>query len=677
MYGVHGQQNPATSLTLDRCMFARKRFRKHELQTGKMIDSLYKPMKMKYTPLKFNLVTLLKFSASKCVVFLIILHFQISKAQTGSNNEPIRYIGGVHINPFTHEAGLRYAIGVENIQTLRANRTHPDLSDGYGWTYNHASNLAYWNGQFYQQYISGEKDEHRAPVQTMLITSKNGKDWSLPKVAFPPYKAPKGVNIPEGSTGYMMHQRMGFYVAPNGRLLTLAFYGHTQDPFRENGIGRVVREIYKDGSMGPIYFIRYDSETDWNASNTSYSFYENSKDKGFVTACDSLLSNKLMTLQWFEEDNGVDGFYTFNNSKQAFNWYVRKDGKTVGLFKKSFASLSDDSGNTFSDPVKANTLVMSGGKMWGQQTEDGNYAISYNPIDQTQYRFPLSIITSDDGIVYDNLLLVQAEVPARRFSGIWKDFGPCYMRGILPGNGNPPGNDMWMTYSMNKEDMWICRIPTPVKFTVDEDVTEDFENMDITGHITDWNINAPKWAKASLTKENNGNQCLQMNDMDPYDYCRAIRVFQEGKAITASFKIKVITKDTTQFDIDIADRFGNRPVQISLNTDGYVKAAEGAVMKPLMKFDTGKWYSFKIEYNTIGLGTYSITIDGKIIAENIPAAMAVKSAERISFRTGAYRNSPNRQTPNETNNPPLKGADEKQNLSSYLIDDVFVSSINK
>ena len=79
----------------------------------------------------------------------------------------------------------------------------------------------------------------------------------------------------------------------------------------------------------------------------------------------------------------------------------------------------------------------------------------------------------------------------------------------------------------------------------------------------------------------------------------------------------------------------------------------------------------------IGIGTYSITIDGKIIAENIPAAMAVKSAERISFRTGAYRNSPNRQTPNETNNPPLKGADEKQNLSSYLIDDVFVSSINK
>ena len=619
-----------------------------------------------------NLATLLKIIAINCVIFLIIMSCQISNAQTGSENEPIRYIGGTHIDPFTHEAGLRYAIGVENIQTFRANRTHPELSDGFGWTYSHASNLAYWNDQFYQQYISGEADEHISPVQTMLITSKNGKDWSFPKVIFPPYKAPEGVKIPEGSTGYMMHQRMGFYVAPNGRLLTLAFYGHTEDPFRENGIGRVVREIYKDGSMGPIYFIRYDSQTNWNESNTSYPFFKKSTDKGFIDACDSLLKEKLMTLQWFEEDNGVDGFYTFNNSEQAFNWHVRKDGKIVGLFKHSFASLSNDGGITFSDPVKVNSLVMSGGKMWGQRTEDDRYAISYNPVDQSEYRFPMAIISSDDGILYDDLLLVQGEVPDRRFYGRWKDFGPCYMRGITPGNGNPPGSDMWMTYSMNKEDMWVSRIPTPITYKVEEDITADFENMDITGHITDWNIYSPIWAKASLIKENNGNQCLQMNDMDPYDYCRAIRVFEESKVITASFKLKVQAMDT-KFDIDITDRFGNRPVQISFDMDGYIKAANGGEMKSLQKFEVNKWYSFKINYDSRGLGSYSLAIDDKPVAENLPAAMAVKSAERISFRTGAYRDIPSRKTPNEVEMPPLKDADEKQKLSSYLIDNVFIT----
>ncbi|RAJ08982.1 hypothetical protein LV92_03200 [Arenibacter echinorum] len=632
-------------------------------------------MKAGYPTTILNLATLVKIIAINCVIFLIIMSCQISKAQTGSENEPIRYIGGTHIDPFTHEAGLRYAIGVENIQTFRANRTHPELSDGYGWTYSHASNLAYWNGQFYQQYISGEADEHRSPVQTMLITSKNGKDWSFPKVIFPPYKAPEGVKIPEGSTGYMMHQRMGFYVAPNGRLLTLAFYGHTEDPFRENGIGRVVREIYKDGSMGPIYFIRYDSQTNWNESNTTYPFFKKSTNKGFLEACDSLLKDKLMTLQWFEEDNGVDGFYTFNNSEQAFNWHVRKDGKIVGLFKHSFASLSNDGGITFSDPVKVNSLVMSGGKMWGQRTEDDRYAISYNPVDQSEYRFPMAITSSDDGILYDDLLLVQGEVPARRFYGIWKDFGPCYMRGITPGNGNPPGTDMWMTYSMNKEDMWVSRIPTPIKYKVDEDITNDFENMDITGHVIDWNIYSPTWAKASLIKENNGNQCLQMKDMDPYDYCRAIRVFEESKVVTASFKLKVKAMDTTQFDIDITDRYGNRPVQISFDTDGYIKAANGAKIMSLQKFEVNKWYSFKINYDTRGLGFYSLAINDKTVADNLAAVVAVKSAERISFRTGAYRDIPSRKTPNEVELPPLKGADEKQKLSSYLIDDVFIKQI--
>ncbi len=592
--------------------------------------------------------------------------------QTGSIHEPIRYVDGVSINQATHEAGLRYAIGVKNIQTMRANRTHPEWSDGYGWTYSHASNLAYWNGQFYQQYLSGTSDEHVPPVQTLLITSKDGENWSFPKVIFPPYQAPKGVQIPEGSTGYMMHQRMGFYVAPNDRLLTLAFYGHSEDPFREHGIGRVVREIYKDGTMSPIYFIRYDSQTNWNETNTTYPFYKTSKDKGFITACDALLKNRLMTLQWWEEDNGVDGFYAFKKSKQAFSWYRRKDKKVVGLWKKSYAAISDDNGKTFSDPVKVETLVMSGGKMWGQQTEDGKYAISYNPIDQTQYRFPMAVVTSDDGIIYNNLLLVQAEVPPRRFFGRWKDYGPCYMRGITEGNGNPPGDDMWMTYSMNKEDIWISRIPVPIKYAVDKPVRDDFETSEDKA-IADWNIHAPQWAKTKIIKEKNGNQCLELNDRDPYDYSRAVRVFQEGKKVKVSFKIKVQAIDTTQFDIDITDRFGNRPVQLVFTKEGQIQASYGSEMRSVMPFKKNKWYHFEIEVNTSNLGQYNISINNKAVIEKGKTVMAVKSVERLSFRTGAFRSTPTRKTPNEKRHPPLVGADEKQNLSSYLIDDVFVA----
>ena len=121
---------------------------------------------------------------------------------------------------------------------------------------------------------------------------------------------------------------MGFYIAPNGRLLVLAFYGHTEDPFHEGGIGRVVREAYRDGTYGPIYFIRYSSHTKWNESNTSYPFYTKSDDKGFVDACNALLADKLKTMQWWDEDQGLDGFYSITEAGSAFNYYHRKDGKS-------------------------------------------------------------------------------------------------------------------------------------------------------------------------------------------------------------------------------------------------------------------------------------------------------------------------------------------------------------
>ena len=109
---------------------------------------------------------------------LFVLAFlSVSCAQPGSTNAPVAYIGSDSLDPDTHEGGLRYAIGVENIQTLRANRSHPDSAGGSGWTYNHGSNLCYWNGRFYQHYLSNPADEHIAPGQTLIITSADGRVW--------------------------------------------------------------------------------------------------------------------------------------------------------------------------------------------------------------------------------------------------------------------------------------------------------------------------------------------------------------------------------------------------------------------------------------------------------------------------------------------------------------------
>ena len=614
---------------------------------------------------------------------MLILGSKTSFAQTGSVHEPVRYVGGISADPQVHEGRLRYAIGVESRQTLRVNRTHPELADGFGWTYNHASTLCYWNNTFYQQYLSNPVDEHIAPGQTLVVTSKDGRTWSKPTVVFPPYVAPKGVKIPKGSDGYMMHQRMGFYTAPNGRLLVLAFYAHAEEPFREGGIGRVVREAYKDGTYGPIYFIRYSSHktvdgVQWTEKNTSYPFYQKSADQGFVEACNALLGDKLMTLQWREEDNGLDGFYKNNLDKsldiQAFSYYHRKDGKVVALWKRSKAALSDDEGTTFSTPVKVPTLTMAGGKQWGQRTDDGRYAICYNPIEMDEHRFPLVIITGDDGAIFDNMLLVQGEVPPRRFFGRWKDFGPCYMRGMEEGNGNPPGNDMWLSYSMNKEDIWISRIPTPVLYEVKGDVSDDFNALQNNGSVPDWNIYAPQWAPVTVvaTPQKQG-KCLELADKDPYDYARAIRVFEEGSQIECSLTVSPAQNKTGSLEIDLTDRYGNRPVRLRFDDKGNIVVTDGGTEKIVQTYDASQWYTLKFSVNAqLAGGSFDLAINGKKVVEKAALAEAVKSVERLSLRTGPYRDLPNRKTPNEDPHPPLAGADEPVVPAIFYVDDVVV-----
>ena len=197
----------------------------------------------------------------------------------GDEDEPVRFVGKVKVSNSDYENGyhdgqMPVAIGVQNYQIMRANRTHPEWSDGLGWTYNHAPMLAYANGQFYCQYLNNPTGEHIPPGMTMLTRSPDGRHWTKPQVLFPVYFT----SDPEDATKItfqFMHQRMGFYVAPNGRFLTMAFYG---SPYGD-GVGRVVREIYPDDSLGPVYFIRVNDN--WTGE-INYPLYTASSDAGFI-----------------------------------------------------------------------------------------------------------------------------------------------------------------------------------------------------------------------------------------------------------------------------------------------------------------------------------------------------------------------------------------------------------
>ncbi|MCA9218417.1 MAG: exo-alpha-sialidase [Planctomycetales bacterium] len=614
-------------------------------------------------------------------VFVLASAIQIGPgailAQTGSIHEPVRYVGGPVVHNPAHDGQLRPAIGIETVQVMRANRTHPEWADDFGWTYNHGPNIVYWNDRFYVEYLSNPVGEHIAPGQTLLSSSADGRQWEKPQVVFPVYDL--SPPDPPGTTA-MMHQRMGFYVAPDDRLLVLAFYGRAPNRFAKGGIGRVVREAYKDGTFGPIYFLRYNTSSGWSEDNTHFPFYKRSTDAGFVAACDALLADVLMRRQWFDEEHLDDDAFSDRNlvKPQAFNWYRRKDGRLVGLWKWSLAALSSDEGQTWSAPAKVATLQMTGAKISGRRTSDGRYALIYNPNVDDDHRWPLAIVTSDDGILFDDMLCVHGEVPPRRFAGRYKDFGPQYNRCVAEGNGESPGDDLWVTYSVNKEDIWVSRIPVPIRARETEPVYDNFDNLKVDGPVTNWNTYSPRWASVRVAGDPNvANKSLELADKDPYDYARAIRVFPETRLAKIRFKLRAEQNDFGRLEIDVTDRFGYRPVRFFLDADRQMKAINGRKVETIVSYALNRWYEFEVRVD-VDKGNFTISLDGERVLSAEAFAEHATSVERISFRTGAYRTGPTLR--NATSEQPDRTApdpDRPESLAAFRLDDVVIAANTK
>jgi hypothetical protein len=583
----------------------------------------------------------------KIIILLIVIAecYSIALAQ-----DTVRYIGNTVANVDYHNGRLSPVIGVHSMQIFRANREHPDQADGFGFTYNHQPMLAYWNNTFYVEYLSDKVGESVPPGQTLLITSKDGATWSKPTVIFPQYKIPDGTTK-EGHEGVakdlfaVMHQRMGFYTAKSKRLLVLGFYGICldahDDPNDGKGIGRVVREVYPDGKFGPIYFIHYNPK--WNAQNTSYPFYKTSKDKGFVQACDELMANPLMMMQWEEETDRNDPLIPLHKDYKAFNFYHLPDGRVVGLWKYALTAISTDNGKTWpANASRAPRFVTSNAKIWGQRTSDSKYATVYNP---SEFRWPLGISVSQDGLNYTNLLLVNGEIPTMRYGGNYKSYGPQYTRGIEEGNGVPPDGKLWVTYSMNKEDIWVSSIPVPVTDVTTEQANEVFNDLPSGKELEKWNTYGSLWAPVAIDKAPDGTRALALKDWDKFDFAKAERIVPESKKLIADFTIIPAQNNTGILNIEVQNASGDAALRLTFDSIGVFRAKTGYRSKSILKYTANTPYHISIKLNT-DTRFYTVNVNGKDVLTALFFA-PVLNVNRVVFRTGDTRRFPDADTPTD------------------------------
>jgi len=191
----------------------------------------------------------------------------------------------------------------------------------------------------------------------------------------------------------------------------------------------------------------------------------------------------------------------------------------------------------------------------------------------------MAVTTSDDGITFRDMRVIHGEVPAQRYAGEAKGGGPQYLRGVAEWGGDAPSldkNSIWVIYSVNKEDIWVSRIPVPIVAETKEPAQDTFDNVAVGPRVPGWNTYSPLWAPVRIAAEvGSDNHYLELKDSEPVDYARAIRTFPVSKAVDVSFRVSAAQAKRGQLIIELLGELGTSPVYVVLNDRGQIQVVKG------------------------------------------------------------------------------------------------------
>jgi hypothetical protein len=235
------------------------------------------------------------------------------------------------------------------------------------------------------------------------------------------------------------------------------------------------------------------------------------------------------------------------------------------------------------------------------------------------------------------MLALEGEVPPMRYYGWAKNRGPQYVRGIIEGNGDPPGNHMWNTYSMNKEDSWVSRTRVPIAGVVSEHVIESFDRLESEGDLALWNLYVPAWAPIEvIAASRTEGRVLQLRDYDPYDYALAEHAFPRSVRGTVEFRVflRAAGKDILEFEL--LNERSERALRLRFDsTQGGLTFDLADVEPEPAPFTAGEWHHVTLAFDA-GQGWYDVWVDGNKVKERVE--LTIKGTlERMVFRTGSWR----------------------------------------
>lgn len=309
-----------------------------------------------------------------------------------------------------------------------------------------------FKGYLYAQWQTSLKDEDAPDTHVLYCRSTDGKLWSKPEV------------LSEGSSSGMCTSG-GWWTFKDTLVAYINVWpdntdeprgGFTEYMLSPDGINWSKRKPVLDNHGKPVKGI---FEQD-----------PHHLPDGRIISAFHLQPGLVVSPFYTDDKRGITGWTKseFNNLPYEGNvsreiepgWYFKRNSNVVMIFrdqKNSFyklASESTDRGVTWSLPVITN-IPDSRAKQSAGNLPDGT-AYQVNCPSGSKTRFPLVILLSKDGYIFDKAYLIRSggnDLQPKRYDGKYKREGYSYPKSVV-WNGY-----LYVAYTTNKEDVELTRIP--------------------------------------------------------------------------------------------------------------------------------------------------------------------------------------------------------------------------
>lgn len=321
-------------------------------------------------------------------------------------------------------------------------------------SYNHHNQIAKFQGKYYYAWSSGWRDEEAAGQRILMASSEDGRNWSEAWVVLAPE---------EGAS--IAHNCVALY--PQGDTLYLAVM--TEDTEHDETVTGM-RRIKPDSHE--VYLLKTQDLKNWTKA---FTFGERLKwifeaprltqEGRLMCVCNTVKEGPAVLL-WPGADIEEEPEIVFIPEPEGASfpygeatWYQLESGRIMIFWRDEGASCqlyvnwSDDGARTFSVPALSD-IPDSMSRVYAGRLSDGRYYICNNALSILLDRSALTLLVSDDGMIFDKVYMINDGPTIQRCKGMLKVNGyqyPCCYA---------DGAKLFIAYDANKEDPMVDVIDT-------------------------------------------------------------------------------------------------------------------------------------------------------------------------------------------------------------------------